>query len=30
MYRAVAKRHPGLASYFRIEDVNAPVDLLKR
>ena len=30
MYRAVAKRHPGLGSYFRIEDVNAPVDLLKR
>jgi len=30
MYQAVAKRHPGLAGYFRIEDVNAPVDLLKR
>jgi hypothetical protein len=30
MYRAVARRHPALASYFRIEDVNAPVDLLKR
>ncbi len=30
MYRAVAKRHPGLGSYFRIEDVNQPVDLLKR
>jgi thymidylate synthase ThyX len=30
MYRAVARKHPGLASYFRIEDVNAPVDLLKR
>jgi hypothetical protein len=30
MYRAVATRHPGLAGYFRIEDVNAPVDLLKR
>jgi hypothetical protein len=30
MYRAVAKRHPALGSYFRIEDVNAPVDLLKR
>jgi thymidylate synthase ThyX len=30
MYRAVAARHPGLASYFRIEDVNQPVDLLKR
>jgi thymidylate synthase ThyX len=30
MYLAVAKRHPALASYFRIEDVNAPIDLLKR
>ena len=30
MYRAVAKRHPGLAGYFRIEDVNQPVDLLRR
>jgi thymidylate synthase ThyX len=30
MYLAVAKRHPALASYFRIEDVNQPVDLLKR
>jgi thymidylate synthase ThyX len=30
MYRAVAKRHPGLATYFRIEDVNSPIDLLKR
>jgi thymidylate synthase ThyX len=30
MYLAVAKRHPALAGYFRIEDVNAPVDLLKR
>ncbi|HEX9198311.1 MAG TPA: FAD-dependent thymidylate synthase [Acidobacteriaceae bacterium] len=30
MYLAVAKRHPSLASYFRIEDVNQPVDLLKR
>jgi len=30
MYRAVAKRHPALAGYFRIEDVNEPVDLLKR
>ncbi|HEV2646531.1 MAG TPA: FAD-dependent thymidylate synthase [Acidobacteriaceae bacterium] len=30
MYRAIAQRHPGLASYFRIEDVNQPVDLLKR
>jgi thymidylate synthase ThyX len=30
MYRAVAARHPGLAGYFRIEDVYEPVDLLKR
>jgi thymidylate synthase ThyX len=30
MYQAVAKRHPALAGYFRIEDVNRPVDLLKR
>jgi hypothetical protein len=30
MYQAVAKRHPGLAGFFRIEDVNEPVDLLKR
>jgi thymidylate synthase ThyX len=30
MYRAVAERHPSLAEYFRIEDVNEPVDLLRR
>jgi len=30
MYRAVAQRHPSLAGYFRIEDVNHPVDLLRR
>jgi thymidylate synthase ThyX len=30
MYRAVAKRHPALAPCFRIEDVNTPIDLLKR
>jgi hypothetical protein len=30
MYRAIAARHPGLASLFRIRDVNEPVDLLKR
>jgi thymidylate synthase ThyX len=30
MYLAVAKRHPALAGYFRIEDVNQPIDLLKR
>ena len=29
MYLAVAKRHPALAPYFRIEDVNQPIDLLK-
>jgi thymidylate synthase ThyX len=30
MYRAVAEKHPALAAYFRVTDVNAPVDLLKR
>jgi thymidylate synthase ThyX len=30
MYKAVADRHPALAKHFRIEDVNQPVDLLKR
>jgi len=30
MYLAIARRHPSLASYFRIEDVNQPADLLKR
>ena len=30
MYTAVAQRHPALAPYFRIEDVNQPIDLLKR
>jgi thymidylate synthase ThyX len=30
MYRAVAQRHPTLARSFRIEDVNQPIDLLKR
>jgi thymidylate synthase ThyX len=30
MYQAVAEKHPSLAGYFRIEDVNEPVDLLKR
>ncbi|MDE3105165.1 MAG: FAD-dependent thymidylate synthase [Acidobacteriota bacterium] len=30
MYRAVAARHPALGRLFRIEDVNQPVDLLKR
>lgn len=30
MYCAVARAHPSLAGYFRIEDVNQPVDLLRR
>jgi thymidylate synthase ThyX len=30
MYQAVAAKHPSLASYFRIDDVNEPVDLLRR
>jgi len=30
MYEAVARKHPALAGYFRVHDVNAPVDLLKR
>ncbi len=30
MYRAIAVRHPALASLFRIDDVNVPADLLKR
>ena len=30
MYQAVARKHPSLAQYFRIEDVNEPVDLLRR
>ena len=30
MYQAVARRHPSLASLFRIEDVHQPVDLLRR
>ncbi|HVJ09318.1 MAG TPA: FAD-dependent thymidylate synthase [Acidisarcina sp.] len=30
MYQAVAQQHPTLAKYFRIEDIHAPVDLLKR
>jgi thymidylate synthase ThyX len=30
MYRAIADRHPALANHFRIEDVNEPVDLLRR
>lgn len=30
MYRDVARRYPALAKYFRVTDVNQPVDLLKR
>jgi thymidylate synthase ThyX len=30
MYEAIAVRHPALAGLFRIEDVNVPMDLLKR
>jgi thymidylate synthase ThyX len=30
MYAAVAHRYPALAKYFRVIDVNEPVDLLKR
>ncbi len=30
MYLEVAKRHPSLAKYFRITDVNEPIDLLQR
>jgi thymidylate synthase ThyX len=30
MYKAVENRHPALAGHFRIEDVNEPVDLLRR
>jgi thymidylate synthase ThyX len=30
MYRAVAERHPSLASYFRTVDIEEPIDLLKR
>ena len=30
MYQAVAQQYPSLAKYFRIKDVNEPVDLLRR
>lgn len=30
MYRAVAQRYPALAKYFRVHDINEPIDLLKR
>jgi thymidylate synthase ThyX len=30
MYQAVARRHPALASYFRVADIHEPVDILQR
>ena len=30
MYEGVARKHPELATYFRVTDVRQPVDLLKR
>lgn len=30
IYQAVARKHPSLASYFRVTDVNQPADLLRR
>jgi thymidylate synthase ThyX len=30
MYQAVARQHPSLARYFRVTDVEEPVDLLQR
>ena len=30
IYEAVRKQHPSLGQYFRVTDVNEPVDLLKR
>lgn len=30
MYQAVCRRHPSLAKYFRVSDINEPIDLLKR
>ena len=30
MFRAIEARHPSLAKLFRIEDVNQPIDLLRR
>lgn len=30
MYEEVAKKYPSLAKYFRVTDVNQPMDLLKR
>ncbi|MFP5230731.1 MAG: FAD-dependent thymidylate synthase [Acidobacteriota bacterium] len=30
MYRAVERKHPGLAKYFRVTNADEPIDLLKR
>jgi thymidylate synthase ThyX len=30
IFEAVAKKHPGLARYFRVTDIKEPVDLLRR
>ena len=30
MFLAVAAKYPALAKYFRVTDVNKPIDLLKR
>ena len=30
MYQEVARKHPSLAKYFRVTNINEPVDLLKR
>jgi thymidylate synthase ThyX len=30
MYEETAKRYPALAGMFRVKDISAPVDLLKR
>jgi thymidylate synthase ThyX len=30
MYQAVARKHPALAAFFRVADINQPVDLLQR
>jgi len=30
MYQAIARTHPALAKYTRIDNVNEPIDLLKR
>jgi thymidylate synthase ThyX len=30
MYQAVQRKHPALASYFRVTDIHEPVDLLQR